>query len=168
MSDTLAIKALSNTLKKLLKEIEELKEENIVFDSPADIEPTGNTMLSIHLFQILPNGYLKKIQPIILSEEEKKKKPIVVDLFYLFTPYAKTKETEMVILEKVIRKLGENSVLKQDRLPKELGLAENEELKLVPYALSLEDLNKLWGIFSGKDYKTLLSYILTPVKIYCK
>lgn len=155
------------TLKKLIKDnIPELSDENsILFDSPADIEPATTAKLSVFLYQIMENSHLRNIEPVFKGTNQMEYPPLTVDLFFLFTPYAQNRETELIILERLLQIFHDNPVLKEQVLQGNLKKSGNDEIRVVPNILALEELNKLWGTFPNKAYKLSASYMLTPVKI---
>jgi len=161
------LRDIGYTLKKLLKDnIPELSDENsILFDSPADIESTTTTKLSAFLYQVLENPYLRNTEPTPKGTNQMNYPHLTVDLFYLFIPYAQNKETELIILEKIMQIFYDNSVLKGQMLQGGLKASGNDEIRVIPNSLTLEELNKLWGTFPNKAYKLSVSYMLTPVKI---
>lgn len=159
---------VGDTLKKILKDnVTELSEENsILFESPADIaQPTTTAKLSIFLYQIIKNPYLSNAEPEPVGTTQMQYPPLSVDLFYLFTPYAQNKETEFIILEKIMLIFHDNPILKGQMLQGNLMASGNDEIRVVPNVLTLEELNKLWGMLPNKSYKLSVSYMLTPVRI---
>ncbi len=143
------------------------EDNSIFFNSPADIEISKipKHSLSIFLYQIVENNYLRNIE----SEQLKDRMlypPLVLDLYYIFTPYAKDDpETELRILEKVMQTFHDNSVLKGEILEKGMKESGNDEIRVVPNNLTFDEINKLWERFPNKPFKLSASYILTPVKI---
>ena len=161
------LKDIGDSLKALLQNnITELKPVNsIVFDSPADIEPTGNPMLSIFLYQIVENGNLRNTPSETIDTDKMRYPPLILDLYFIFTPYAKVKETELIIIEKLMQVLYDNSVLRGDMLKGGIKGTGNDEIRIVPNNLTFEDINKLWESFPNKPFKLSASYILSPVRI---
>jgi hypothetical protein len=160
------LKDIGDSLKKFLHRITpELESENsIVFDSPADLESTGNNTLSVFLYQVIENSYLRNAEPEPVDIDQMRHPPLTIDLHYILTPYAKKIETELIIMEKLMQLFHDNSVLKGDML--EGGLqGSGEQIRIVPNNLTLDEINKLWERFPNKSYKLSVSYILTPVKI---
>lgn len=150
----------------ILKNITELTDENsIVLDSPADIEPNSNTKLSIFLYQIAENSYLKNIEAEYIGRDQMRYPPLLVDLYFLFTPYAKNRETELIILEKLMQVFHDNPVLKNGLLKESLKESGNDEIRIVPNNVNFEEINKLWERFPNKAFKLSVSCILTPVRI---
>ncbi|VVB84168.1 Uncharacterised protein [uncultured archaeon] len=161
------LKDIGDSLKALLQSnIPELKPVNsIVFDSPADIDPTGNPMLSIFLYQIIENGNLRNVPPEPIDMDKMRYPPLILDLYYMFTPFAKNKETELIIIEKLMQVFFDNSVLRTDTLTGGLKASGNDEIRVVPNNLSFDEINKLWERFPNKPFKLSASYILSPVRI---
>lgn len=162
------LRDVGNTLKKLLKDnITELSDEDsILFNSPADIvQPTTTAKLSIFLYQITGNSHLRNAEPEPIGINQVGYPPLALDLFYLFTPYAQNRETEFIVLEKIMQIFHDNSVLKKQMLQGSLKASGNDEIRVVLNTPTLEELNKLWGMFPNKAFKLPVSYMLTPVKI---
>lgn len=158
---------IADSLRHLIqKNIDELPDENsVVLDSPVDIEPNSNTRLSVFLYQVVENNYLKNIEPEYVGRDRMQYPPLLVDLYYLFTPYAKNRETELIIIEKLLQVFHDNAVLKKELLKGSLKRSGNDEIRIVPNNVSFEEINKLWERFPNKAFKLSVSCILTPVRI---
>jgi hypothetical protein len=138
---------------------------SIEANSPAELEPSTTPKLSIYLYKTAHNVYSRNEEPIYPAPGKMQAPPLVFDLHYLFTPYAPNRETELIILESLVRCLYDYAVFKGDILKGSLKESGNEEIRVIPEQLSLDELNKLWGTFSNKPYKLSASYLLTPVRI---
>lgn len=158
------LKDVGESLKKLLKQIPELPENSIVFDSPADIEP-GDTKLSIFLYQVVENSFLKNVESEPVGIDQMRYPPLTLDLHYMFTPYAKNRETELIILERLVQIFHDYPVMKGSMLEGNLVASGNDELRIVANNLTFEDINKLWERFPNKSFKLSVSYLLTPVRV---
>src|SRR3990170_5795613 len=100
----------------IMKNIPELPDENsIVYDSPVDIEANSSTRLSIFLYQIVENSFLKNVEAEYIGDKMRFP-PLTLDLYYLFTPYAKNRETELIIIEKLLQVFHDNPVFKEELL----------------------------------------------------
>lgn len=138
---------------------------SIEANSPADMEPSTTPKLSIYLYKTAHNVYCRNEEPMYPAPGKMQAPPLVFDLHYLFTPYAQNRETELIILESMVRCLYDYAVFKGDILKGSLKEGGNGEIRVIPEQLSLDELNKLWGTFSNKPYKLSASYLLTPVRI---
>jgi hypothetical protein len=161
------IKAVGESLQVLLrKNISELSaDDSIIFDSPADIESGKTPKLSIFLYQIVENSFLRNTESEYIGIDQMRNPPLIIDLHFLFTPYANNRETEFIIFEKLMQLLFDYPVLRENMLHESLKGNGNKEIRIVPNNISFEDLNKLWERFPNKSFKLSTSYILTPVKI---
>ena len=155
------------TLKNLLKDnITELSDDAaIIFDSPGDIEDSDSTRLTAFLYHIIENSHMRNIPPKYPSHTKKQPAPLTLDLYFIFVPYAKTRETEIIVMEKLMQIFYDNAVLRGDILEEGLISSGNDEIRIVPQTLSLDDLNKLWSTFPNKSFRLSKSYIITPVKV---
>jgi hypothetical protein len=167
MGSQTVLRDVGETLKTLVKKrIPELADENrITFDSPADLDPSPNARLSIFLYQITHNIYLRNCEPEPVGRDKMQAPPLALDLFYLFTPYAPNRETELIILENLMQFFYAQEVLKGEMLQGKLIECGNNEIRVVPHSFSFEEINKLWERFPNKPFKLSVSYMLTPLKV---
>jgi hypothetical protein len=160
------IRDVGKSLKELLEANIPTLNNNISFNSPADVQtPGGNQrLLSFFLYQVAENVHMRNRNLEASGPERMVYPPVILDFYYLLTPYAKERDDEFDVLEKVVRTLHDNAILRGSKLKGMLLESGNEELRIVPNPLSLEDLNHLWSTFS-KPFKTSLAYLVTPVRI---
>ncbi|HEX3048938.1 MAG TPA: DUF4255 domain-containing protein [Bacillota bacterium] len=173
------LRDLADTLKSLMyvdlndpNSTEKLiNEQNIIFKSPADIDsenPNGGTIptqLSIFLYQIVQNSFLRNSEWEPVGLDKMQNPPLALDLYYLFTPYASDKDTEFILLEKIMTCFYDNAVLKGSILKGSLPTTGNDEIRIVPHSFSFDEINKLWERFPNKPFKLSLAYLISPVRI---
>jgi hypothetical protein len=161
------LRDVSNTLKELIKtKISEVSAvDAITFDSPAEIDSPSSAALSVFLYQITENAHLRNTDPEPVNQNRVRYPPVNVDLYYLFTPYAQNRETELIILESLVQTFHDNSVLSGSLLQGGLAGSTDVAIRVTPNGLSLDELNKLWGMFPNKAFKLSLAYLLSPVRI---
>lgn len=171
MSDFTVIGDIGETLKRLLDDpnlwIGITPVPEITFKSPKEINNDGGSTnkVSIFLYQILENYYLKNEDHYRISNTELKLPPLSLDLLYLVTPYSNDKTQEKIILGKVMQIFHDNAVLTGTVLQGSLA-GTDEEIKLLFNPLSLDDLTKIWSAFFPEiAYRLSVSYIVTPVRI---
>lgn len=167
MADIVVLRDIRDTLKKLLQEnIPELSDDSaIIFDSPGEIEDSTSTRLTAFLYHITENSHLRNSPPTFPDLTKKQLAPLTLDLHFMFVPYAQNRENEIIVMERLLQTLYDNAVLKGDILPESLKSSGNDEIRIEPHSLSLDDLNKLWSTFPYKPFKLSKSYIITPVRI---
>jgi len=165
MSDS-AIADVSETLLRVLRERLSglVAQDHVTLASPADIELDTSPWLGLFLYQVAENLHLKNEEMRRTDPARLEFPPTVVDLNYLAVPYAQTRDDEQKIVGRVIQAFASQPVLRGAVLQRSLA-GSSEELKVVPYAPSMDELARLWTTFNNKPYKLSLGYQVTPVKI---
>ena len=136
-------------------------ENQIALSSPEEMTP--DKKLSLFLYQIVEDSYQKNQENLPSSPEEMKYPPIYLNLFYMITPNTADYETDHLLMGKVAQILNDNRILRGPLLRGDLA---GEELRLNFCSLSLDELNKMWSIFSKSNpYRLSTYYEVGPVKI---
>jgi len=138
----------------------------IALNSPREIKDDGGSpnKVSIFLYQIHENIYLKNEEPLRMSDTVMRVPPMALDLLYLVTPYSNDKTQEKYILGKAMQIFHDNKVLTGSILQGALS-GSDEEVKLLFNPISLDDLTKIWSAFQDVAYRLSVSYMVTPVRI---
>lgn len=177
MSDYRAIADIGETLIELLRDnMQDLipRRQSIVMASPGEIETNDDVRLSLFLYQVLENVYLKNQEMQIKDPTTLVFPPIALDLYYMLTSYPsgvqditeRTKE-EHSILGRVIQIINDNAILTGSVLKG--GLSRNGyELHVTLSPLSLDDMTKMWTTFPGKTFRSSICCLVTPVIIDTK
>jgi hypothetical protein len=166
MSDYTVFDDITNTLMSLLRgNIGALMPpDRISGDSPAEIADDTQPSLSLYLYQIGENRHLKNIGMSETDSGDLRYPPLPVQLFYLMTSYAKSRDTEQQIMGRAMQILNDNATICGSMLRG--GLAGScEEVVVTVNPLSLDEMNKLWSLFCGKSYRLSVSYQVSPVLI---
>jgi hypothetical protein len=157
------ILSLGKALVELLKAHAGFAEGDIVLRSPIEAEQTGK--ISLFLYQVQENPQLRNREPEPIGDNGLRPPPLALDLYYLVTPLAQQAETALGHLEAVMLAFYDQPVLKPPLLGPTLVDAGNEAVQVFSHALSLEDTNRLWGIFPNKPYRLSVAYLVTPVQV---
>ena len=169
MNSGTVLRDVNETLRQLLKtNIPEFTDDNgITFDSPGDVEVSNTPRLSVFLYQVAENPHLRNNEReyTVGTNNQMAYPPVTLDLYYLITPYAQNRETELIILERLIQLFYDQAGLEGPVLQGNLAATGNNKLRIVPHNLALEELHRLWEGFPNKPFKLSLSYLVTPVKI---
>lgn len=170
MSDYNAILYVGETLIRLLwdgikidPEVSSIiqSEDQITLSSPEEIE--SGKKLSLFLYQIVENDYLKNQEMQTVNSAKLNQPPLVLSLFYLITTHTQNIASDHLLLGKVMQIFHDNAILRGSVLHESLV---GEELRLILSPLSTDELNKIWSIISGsRPYKLSVSYEVTPVRI---
>ena len=169
MSDFTVIGDVGNTLKKLLNgdPWNGISPKPVItFKSPKEIKDEGENTnrVSLFLYQVLENPHLRNQEPQRLDDSHLSTPPLVLDLFYLVTPYSKGKTQEKYILGKVMQIFFDNAILSGTVLQGDLA-GSNEEIRLLYNPISINDLSQIWTAFQDVAYRLSVIYMVTPVKI---
>lgn len=174
MSDYTAIADVGETLVELLRENMQdiIPSDSISLVSPGEIEGKDNIRISLFLFQIEENIYLRNLDMEVLGPSKLKAPPLALDLYYMLTSYPssgiqdRTERTaeEHRILGRAMQVLHDNPILTGSVLKGSLS-AYDTELHVINSALSLDDMTKIWSTFKDKSFRPSVCYQITPVKI---
>jgi hypothetical protein len=166
VENSTVLKDTGDKLKTLIKSnIPDLAADNrIILKSPADLEVSSTPLLSLYLYHVTENGYLSNAGLEPLDNGKWRPSPVVLDLYYLLTPYAQDQEHELLILENLIRLFREQAVF--DAPDSSGGTTENGlQIRVQRLNLTFEELTRLWERFPQKPYKLSLTYQITPVRV---
>ena len=136
-------------------------EDQITLSSPEEIE--SGKKLSLFLYQIVENEYLKNQEVQTVNSAKLNQPPLVLSLFYLVTTHTQNAASDHLLLGKVMQIFHDNAILVGSVLHESLV---GEELRLILSPLSTDEVNKIWSVVArSKPYKLSVSYEVTPVRI---
>jgi hypothetical protein len=170
MSDYSVIAALGNSLVSALfaelsadPQISGLidSEDRISLESPADLENNNSVRLSMYLYRILENSYLKNRFSVEGTGGKQRKPPLALDLYYLLTPMLGTPREQQIVLGKTMQILYDRAILQGADLTNELGTS-GQEVRLVLNPVSLEELTRVWQALEI-PYRLSVCYIARVV-----
>jgi hypothetical protein len=118
-------------------------EDRISLESPADLENNNSVRLSMYLYRILENPYMKNRFPVDGTGGKLRKAPLTLDLYYLLTPLVGTPREQMIVLGKTMQVLYDRPILEGADLSGSLG-TNGEAIRLVLNPVSLEELTRVW------------------------
>ncbi|MGE3539957.1 MAG: DUF4255 domain-containing protein [Candidatus Tectimicrobiota bacterium] len=153
------------TVRQVLREhiADLMPAERVVFASPADIDITTEPRLGVFLYQVLESAEMRN-QPPEPEGLSGMRYSQTVDLFYLITPYTQQLEDAHRLLGQVMRVFVDHAVLHGSLLQGSLADI-GQALRLLLHPITIEELNRLWGLFPNRPYRLSLAYQVTPVKI---
>lgn len=165
MAETLGtiISSTGQAVIDLLKAEVGFVDGDIVMKSPAEAESTAK--VSMYLFQLQTNPHLLNRPLEEVGLDGLRPAPLPLDLYYLITSLSTEPVTALGHLEAIMQVFGDHSVLTPPLLPPTVVAAGNEEIRLTPHNLSLEDTNRLWAMFPNKQHALSATYLMTPVRI---
>jgi hypothetical protein len=170
MNDYTAIRAVSLTLKELLKaHITDSSEPQlsgvpITLMSPKEQQGSGAPDgVSLWLYRVTRNGDMLNLPPARPAPNQLARQPLSLDLYYLVTPVQQDPETEQALLGRVLQVFHDHSILGGSDLQDTLA-GSTRELRLTLETLSLEQLTSVWYALQ-ESYRPSVSYHVQVVNI---
>jgi hypothetical protein len=136
-------------------------EDRISLESPADLESNNSVRLSMYLYRILEDPYMKNRYPVIGTGGKLQKAPLTLDLYYLLTPLVGTPREQQIVLGKAMQTLYDRPILESQDLEGALG-ASGDQIRLVLNPVSLEELTRVWQALEI-PYRLSVCYIARVV-----
>jgi uncharacterized protein DUF4255 len=172
MSEFTAIRAVSKTLQALLQQTitnspdPQIQGVPIELASPRELRDAANNnpvnAISLWLYRVTRNADLLNFPPERV-DDQLKRQPLPIDLFYLVAPITATSDAEQALLGKVLQVFAEHGILRGTDLKDDLE-GETTELRLTFETLTLEELTRVWTALA-EPYQLSASYRVQVVKI---
>jgi len=162
MSDT-AIADVGEILITLLQDNMGIPPDTIMLISPGEIEANDNVRLSLFLYQVIENPYMKNQEMQKIDSSYLKYPPLTLELYYMLTAHPasgipdRTERTreEHSILGMAMRIIYDYSIL----------TFSDYELRITLNPMSLDDMTKIWTTFQDRPFRASACYLVTPVYI---
>lgn len=135
-------------------------EDAIVFTNPTETVQDSANRLSLWLYHLTENEFLKNQPPQRGSGNSIQETPLALNLFYLLTPFAGSGQSDHLLLGLTMQTFYDNSILLLER-PIE---AEFLELRLILCRLSLEELTRIWEALR-EPYRLSICYEVRVTQI---
>lgn len=166
MSDYTILKDIDLTIKHLLVENLDglISPGDIVFKSPVELQEGKKHLLSIFLFRVEENAHLKNQQVQNQAPASLRAPSVLLDLYYIITPFAEERDEEHLVLGRVIQIFRDNAILKGSILKEGLE-GTDSQLRVTLQPLPFEEVFQLWQGFTEKSFKLSVCYKVTPVEI---
>jgi hypothetical protein len=136
-------------------------EQAIVFTNPKETVSQASDRLSIWLYRITENEFLKN-QPGTRANgaETRRPAPLALDLHFLVTPFARSGELDHLLLGKTLQVLYDNATTLV-RIPAE-EIAQ--ELRIVLARRALDELSRVWEALQ-ESYRLSVAYEVSVTEI---
>ena len=115
--------------------------------------------MSVYLYRVSEFTSMKNVP---LDGSGLKKPALYLTLHYMFIPYIGDAQSDQILIGNILQTFVDNPVLRGTNVKGSLAQAPETRITLEP--LSLDDLNKLWTMFSTPS-KVCLAYSVSPVVI---
>lgn len=171
MSGFLAVNAVSRALRRVLWSAFDADpgplrslvgdEQAIVFDNPTETARNPSRRLSIWLYRITENEFMRNnAEPLGARNDRRRAAPQPLDLSYLITPFTGSGENDQLLLGKTLQVLHDNpTIFVQEPLNQ-----VTEELRVLFCRLPLEEVTRIWEALR-EPYRLSLCYDVRVVRI---
>jgi len=190
MSDFRALATVTAVLRDILSDVQtDVGNISIKALSPDQLSKVTEDTLNVYLYQVTPNSAYRNVDLPTRSQDGKTitaKPQLAVDLHYLLTAYTihndELKAQEMLASAMII--LHDNEIIARSKIATTIqnpnhnkdndivagsNLADQpESIKLIPQAMSLEELTKLWTVFFQTSYRISTAYQASVVLLESK
>lgn len=169
MSNYTVLAALSEALRSVLWQSYDAdpviraivgSEDAIVFTNPTETARDSANRLSLWLYHLTENEFLKNQPPQRANGHTQRETPLALNLFYLLTPFAGSGQSDHLLLGLTMQTLFDNAILLLDR-PVE---GELLELRVVLCRLSLEELTRIWEALR-EPYRLSICYEISVTQV---
>lgn len=136
-------------------------EQAIVFTNPKETAGQASDRLSLWLYRITENEFLKN-QPEARANgaDTRRPAPLALDLHYLVTPFARSGELDHLLLGKTLQILYDNATTLL-RIPAE---AIAQELRIILARRTLEELTRVWEALQ-EPYRLSVAYEVSVTEV---
>lgn len=136
-------------------------EAAIVFANPTETARDSANRLSIWLYQITENEFLKN-QPVLRNTgaNSMQELPLALNLHYLITPFAPTPEADHRLLGLSMQTLYDNAILPLRQPVEDIA----EELRIIFCRVSLEELTRVWEALR-EPYRLSVAYTVRVTRL---
>lgn len=134
---------------------------SIVFSNPTETALNSANRLSLWLYQVTENEFLKNDPPRQGNGLDRQHQaPLPLNLFYLLTPFALDRESDLVLLGKAMEVLYDNATLQIT----DANTDQTDELRIILCRLTLEELTRIWEALR-EPYRLSVCYQVRVTRI---
>ncbi|HEX2202416.1 MAG TPA: DUF4255 domain-containing protein [Longimicrobium sp.] len=128
--------------------------------SPRETAELQNKALSVFLYQITEDPYMKNRPPVQNGASTQRIPPMALRFHYLITPFLRDPDGNALVLGKVLETMYDHATLTLT----DPVTQETEEVRVVYEALSLSDLAEVWEALR-EPYRVSVAYQLRVPKL---
>lgn len=169
MSDYTVLSAASNALRDILWSEFDAdpvtraivgSESAIVFTNPTETARDSANRLSLWLYQVTENEFVKNQPPQRTAADELRQPPLALSLSYLLTPFGPSGEADHLLLGKALQVLYDNAIV----LLSDPVADVHEELRVILARLTLDELSGVWESLR-EPYRLSVAYQVRVTRV---
>ena len=116
-------------------------EDAIVFLNPTATALDSARRLSLWLYHVSEDEHLKNVPAVRRADASTRMTPLVLDLYYLLTPFAASGPADHLLLGKAMQTFHDTATV---RVVDTAAGDVNEELRITLYRRSLDEISQVW------------------------
>jgi Pvc16 N-terminal domain len=138
-------------------------QDAIVLVNPADAASQGNYKVSLWLYQVQQNEFLRNQPPLRVPQrdDEIQFQPLVLNLYYLLTPSTESVEGDQMVLGRSMQIFNDNAIL---LLQSQEDPGVSQELRLSMCQRDLRELAEVWEALQ-QPYRLSVCYEIRVTQI---
>jgi hypothetical protein len=138
-------------------------ENRISLRSPKELAEDNSVRLSLYLYRIVEDAYLKNQYMTVGDGRRLRVAPLALDLFYLVTPLVGTPREQQIVLGKLMEVFHDRALLEGTDLSTAMANA-GEEIRVVLNPVSLEENTRVWQALE-MSYRLSVCYVVRVVLV---
>jgi hypothetical protein len=136
--------------------------DSIVLMNPAETARDSNRRLSLWLYQVQENEFLRNALPQRVAQDDLVQyPPLAMNLFYLLTPATNSVEGDQMVLGRSLQIFNDNAMM---LLPSTEQPGESEELRISMCQRDLRELAEVWEALQ-QPYRLSVCYEIRVARI---
>ena len=170
MSTSQVLREISDRIRQLLVNGLDIDSSRISLGSPTQVGDGNGSdgeisdpLLSLYLYQLLPQGQLNNQTPIPNSRGDRPYPPLNLNLYYLLTPLENNPESSLLTLGSAMQVLAAAPMIQASFLESTL-LPSPPEARLTLNPLPLEEVTRIWSAFN-QPYRLSVCYKVQGVSM---
>ncbi len=176
MSSYLVVAGVSDALRRVLwedisadPEVGQLvpSEQDIVFTNPTETAQNSSNRLSLWLYQITENEFVKNLPMPRANGDDQRYSPLAINLCFLLTPFARQsgvdtagRDENHLLLGKILQIFHDNAII----LLRDTANDIAEELRIIYKRLTLEELTRIWEALR-EPYRLSVCYQVQVMRV---
>jgi hypothetical protein len=117
-------------------------DDNIALVNPTETAKDSSRQLSLWLYHVNEDEFCKNREPVRLADGRDQRAPLVLDLFYLLTPFTRSGESDHLVLGRSMQTFHDQANVRI--VDSTAGVAINEELRITLFRRSLDEISQVW------------------------
>lgn len=135
-------------------------EAAIVFLNPTDTAKDSTNRVSLWLYLIAENEFLKNAPPQRVADDTEQFPPLALDLYYLLTPFGPSAEADLLILGRAMQALYDSARTTLINAP----LRVAEDLNIILFRRTLDELSRVWEALQ-EPYRLSVCYQVRVTRV---